>query len=143
MKSILIFIAILFTYSQNPNCGDGTTYVNEKQVKYDKRFAAYPKIESVPQFSGGKEALNKLIEEKLKVSEKAKNIVFRLNFMFTITCDGKIKDFKTLGDPKASSLTNMIEIIESTKGKWTPAKKDGVAVDCIYFAQKTILGSKY
>lgn len=137
----LIFIGISF--GQETECGDGTIYSNEKQTKYEKRLVDYPKIESVPTYSDGKDELNKLIESKLKVSEQGKDIVFRLNYMFTITCDGQIKDFKTLGDSKLSTLTNIEEIISETNGKWIPAEKDRKPVDCIYFAKKTIVGDKY
>ena len=137
----LFFIGISF--GQDTECGDGIIYSNEKQTKYDKRLSDYPKIESVPTYADGKYELNKLIESNLKVSENGKNIVFRLNYMFTVTCDGQIKDFKTLGDPKASELTNMENIIKETNGKWKPAEKDGESVDCIYFAKKTIVGNKY
>ncbi len=137
----LIFIG--FSFGQETECGDGIIYSNEKQTKYDKRLSDYPKIESLPTYSDGKDELNKLIESNLKVTENAKDIVFRLNYMFTVTCDGQIKNFQTLGDPKASELTNMEEIIKETNGKWKPAEKDGQAVDCIYFAKKTIVGNKY
>ena len=137
----LIFIGISF--GQKNECGDGITYSNEKQTKYDKRLSDYSKIESVPTYSAGKDELNKFIESNLKVSENGKDIVFRLNYMFTVTCDGQIKDFKTLGDPKASELTNMEDIIKETNGKWNPAVKDEEPVNCIYFAKKTIVGNKY
>ena len=137
----LIFIG--FSFGQETECGDGIIYSNEKQTKYDKRLSDYPKIESLPTYSDGKDELNKLIESSLKVAENAKDIVFRLNYMFTVTCDGQIKDFQTLGDPKASELTNMEDILKETSGKWKPAEKDGKPVDCIFFAKKTIVGSKY
>tara|TARA_R110002111_G_scaffold116280_3_gene177613 strand:- start:242 stop:688 length:447 start_codon:yes stop_codon:yes gene_type:complete len=137
----LIFIGISF--GQKVDCGDGITYSNEKQTKYDKRLSEYPKIESSPTYSDGKDELNKLIESNLKVNEQGKDIIFRLNYMFTITCDGQIKDFKTLGDSELSNLTNIKDIIAETNGKWLPAKKDGKPVDCIYFAKKTIVGNKY
>ncbi len=143
MKSILIILIALISFGQETECGDGITYSNEKQTKYDGRLEDYPKIEGVPIYSEGKDEFNKLIESKLKVKDEGKGIVFRLNYMFTITCDGEIKDFKTLGDSKLSDLTNMQEVIASTNGKWIPAEKDGKPVDCIYFAKKTIVGSKY
>ena len=143
MKSILIILIALISFGQETECGDGITYSNEKQTKYDKRLNDYPKIESVPTYSDGKDELSKLIETNLKVSEKAKDIVFRLNYVFSVTCEGEIKDFRTLGNPKASEQTNMKDIIEGTKGNWNPAEKDGKVVDCIYFAKKTIVGNKY
>ena len=148
MRKTILFLAfsiffIGITFGQESECGDGIIYSNEKQTKYDKRLADYPKIESVPTYSDGKEELKKLIESNLKVKDEGKEIVFRLNYMFTITCDGKIKDFKTLGDSKLSDLTNIQDIIAGTSGKWIPAEKDGKPVDCVYFAKKTIVGNKY
>jgi len=143
MKSILITLLAFISLEPSLECGDGVTYSNEEQTKYDQRLADYPKIASAPAYKDGKEELNKLIEEKLKVKDEGKQIVFRLNYMFTIACDGQIRDFKELGDSKLSNLTNIQEIIEGTKGKWAPAEKDGKPVDCIYFAKKTVVGSKY
>lgn len=143
MKVILAAFLALISLERGIDCGDGIIYSNEEQTKYDQRFVDYPKIASVPAYKEGKDQLNKLIEEKLKVKDEGKQIVFRLNYMFTITCDGQIKDYKELGDSKLSNLTNMQDIIEGTKGKWTPAEKDGKSVDCIYFAKKTVDGSKY
>lgn len=143
MKTILLAFLAFISLEQSSDCGDEVTYSNEEQTKYDQRLSDYPKIASAPEYKEGKDELNKLIEEKLKVKEEGKQIVFRLNYMFTITCDGQIKDFKELGDAKLSNLTNMQEIIEGTKGKWIPADKDGKPVDCIYFSKKTVVGSKY
>ncbi len=107
MRKIIIFLALnlLFigiSFGQDTECGDGIVYVNEQQIQYTKRLSAYPKIKSVPTYYYGKNELNKLIESNLKVNEKAKNIVFLknkntflLNYKFTITCDGQVKDFKT------------------------------------------------
>ena len=61
--------------------------------------------------------------------------------MFTVTCDGMVKDIQTLGDPKMSNWTNMAEIIKNTSGMWVPALKDGKPGDCIFFGKKTILGN--
>ena len=125
------------------DCGDGNTYVVEKQTKYDTRFSDYQKITDSPKFIGGKEKLEKLINEKLELSNEAKKIVFRLNYKFTITCEGKIEDIEVLGDLRAREMTNIKDIILSTDGQWEPAKKDGKKVSCIYFSKKTIVGSKY
>lgn len=148
MKKIILLltlnmILVGFSFGQKTKCGDGITYSNETQTKNDERLNDYPKIEGLPTYTGGKMELEKLIEVNLKISENAKDLVFRLNYIFTVTCEGKIKDFKTLGDPKASKLTNMKEIIEATSGNWIPAEKNGKAVDCIYFAQTTIGGNTY
>ena len=148
MRKIIIFLTLNLIFigislGQETECGDGITYSNEKQTKYDKRLADYPKIESVPTYSDGENELNKLIEAKLKLKEQGKELIFNLNYTFIISCEGQIKDFKTLGDFKLSDLTNIQEIITETNGKWIPAEKDGKPVDCLYFAKKLIVGNKY
>ena len=144
--TVYILINILFVgaiFGQEEACGDGITYANEKQTKNDRRFASYSKIEGIPTFNDGLDAFNKLVETNLKVNKEGKDMVFRLNYMFIVGCDGKIMGFITLGNAIFSDLTNIEEIIISTNGKWTPAIKDGKAVDCIYFSKKTIVGSNY
>jgi len=143
MKSLLIAVLAFISFGRSLECGDGITYSNEGQTKYDQRFVDYPKIASIPTYKDGIDELNKLIEERLKVKDEGKEIVFRLNYMFTVTCDGQIADFKTLGDSKLWDLTNIQEVIEGTIGKWIPAEKDGKPVNCIYFAKKTVVGNKY
>ena len=143
MKMLFVLLVSIISFISDAECGDGITYANEKQTKFDKRFSEYPKIESSPSYVDGKEQLNNLIESKLQVEDQGKEMIFRLNYMFTITCSGEIKDFKVLGDAKMSKLTNIKEIISNTNGKWNPAKKNGAPVDCIYFAKKTIVGGNY
>ncbi|WP_109436432.1 hypothetical protein [Aquimarina sp. AU119] len=133
--------AFLIPNNIDEECGDGNVYVVERQTKFDKRFDSYKKIGDSPSLINGD--LNKVIEDNLKLSDEAKKIVFRLNYMFTITCDGKIKDIEIIGEPKMYNWTNLIEIVKKTEGNWIPAKKEGKEVDCVYFSKKTIIGSKY
>ncbi|MFC7000040.1 hypothetical protein [Rufibacter roseus] len=145
MKSILLLTSLIFWCGLfgNFDCGDGIVYVNEKQTQYDSRFTNFPKIDGQPKLKDGTADLNKIIEAQLKVADEAKNSVFRENFIFTVTCEGKIQDIQTLGDPKMSNWTNIIEIIKGTEGMWIPALIDGKPVDCIYFGKKTVVGNKY
>jgi hypothetical protein len=143
-KALLILITFLFFgFASNPDCGDATVYANKKQTENDKRFDIYPKIKAAPKYKGGDKKLDELIRSKLKLSEAAKTLVFNLNYQFTVTCDGKVKDVKQIGDSKADDWTNIVEIILSTEADWTPAKKDGKTVDCVYFRKLFINGSEY
>ena len=139
--SILAFLC--FSFATDPACGDGNTYANQEQTGLDKRFDGYTKISGCPSFAGGEKKLDKLIRKSLKLSAAAKTQVFNLNYQFTVACDGKIKDVKQIGDPKANDWTNIGEIIQGTEGKWTPAQKDGKAVDCVYFRRLFVNGSQY
>lgn len=145
MRVLLIILTILLTYgfSQNSDCGDGTVYANKKQTKFDDRFGDYPKISGVPKFKGGDTKLNSIVLENLKLSDVAKTQIFRLNYQFTVTCEGKIKDVKQIGNPMVDGWTNIINVIQSIESDWTPAKNKGKTVDCIYFSSLTINGSKY
>lgn len=145
MKKILITLSIFigFAFTTAPDCGDGKVYANSKQTENDIRFNSYSKISDAPKFKGGDKKLDKLVRENLRLSETAKSQIFNLNYQFTVTCDGKIKDVKQLGDPTVDNWTNIGEVIQATEVDWTPAKKDGKAVDCIYFDKVFINGSNY
>lgn len=145
MKYFLIIVLAIFTCSfvTNPDCGDGNVYASMKQTEYDKRFDDYPKIDAVPEYKDGDKKLTKLIQSELELSDVAKSQIFNLNYQFTVTCEGKIKNVKQIGDPKADDWTNIIEIIQATEGDWIPAKIEGHPVDCIYFGKIFINGMKY
>jgi hypothetical protein len=145
MKNILLIFTIIsiFGFTLKPACGDGKVYANKKQTENDTRFDAYLKIDEVPKYKGGVKKLDKLILSKLKLSEAAKKQFFNLNYQFTVTCDGTIEDVKQIGDPTADDWTNIAEIIKATEVDWTPAKKDGITVDCVYFSRILINGSQY
>lgn len=127
----------------DPDCGDGNVYASKKQTENDKRFESYQKINSAPKFKGGDKKLDNLIRSRLKLSEIAKTQIFNLNYQFTVTCDGKIKNIKQLGDQKANDWTNIVDIIQGTEGSWKPAKKNGNPVDCVYFRTLWVMGNKY
>lgn len=141
---ILFFIPVIFLFCfPVTDCGDGNVYANKEQTQFDKRFDSYTKISGCPKFEGGDKKLDKLIGKNLKLSATAKTQIFNLNYRFIVTCEGKIKDVKQIGDPKADDWTNISEIIEGTEGKWTPAQKDGKPVDCVYFRTFFVNGSSY
>ncbi len=145
MKILLITITLLFGFTPhvNSSCGDGTVYANEKQVKYDDRFKEYPTIPSCPEYKDGDKKLDEYIRSSLKLNDKGKTLIFNLNYKFTITCEGKIKDFVQLGDPAFKDVTNIADVIQATEGSWKAAEKDGKSVDCIYFRKLFINGTTY
>lgn len=132
-----------FAFNLDPGCGDGKVYANKKQTEHDKRFDSYPKIKGIPKYKGGEKKLTEYILSKLTLSEVAKTQIFFLNYQFTVTCDGSIKDIKQIGDPKAADWTNITEILPGTEGSWKPAKNDGQPVDCVYFHRIFIQGSDH
>lgn len=138
---ILSVVSLLFSKEEPLQCGDGKTYAVEKQTKFNNKFDGYEKVSNAPYLDG--QNLNEIIEENLKLNDIAKQNIFRLNYMFTVSCNGELKDVKVLGDPKSINWTNIVDIIKNTEGNWIPATREGKNIDCIYFSRKTIVGDKY
>lgn len=145
MKYLFLAAAISIAFASRPGtgCGDNTVYANKKQTEHDSRFDSFPKIKEIPKYTGGEEELHRLVKQNLELSDAAKTQIFRLNFRFTVTCEGRISNVMQIGNKKADDWTNIKEVIQSTEGKWTPAKKNGQPVDCVYFTALTINGSEY
>ena len=145
MRIILITLTVLLglSFTTSSDCGDGNTYANKKQTENDDRFKDYKKITGIPKFKGGDKKLDKFVQKNLELSEVAKTQMFNLNYQFTVTCEGKIKDVKQIGDSRADDWTNISEVIKKTEGSWTPAKKDGKTVHCVYFNKIFVSGSNY
>jgi hypothetical protein len=147
MQRTLLLLCTLLgwsTLSAQP-CGDGTLYVSKIQTARDGLCDQYPKLdgfEGMPRFKEGNENLEKMIRSKLKLSEEARAHIFNLNFRFTVTCDGHVKDVKQIGAPFMDTWTNIVEIISATTD-WGPAKKNGKPVDCISFGRMVIDVSRF
>jgi hypothetical protein len=140
---ILLPFLLSFTFVNPQDCGDGNIYSRSKQTANYDSFDGFHKISSLPKMKGGNRRLLKIIRKNLRLSDVAKTQIFSLNYQFTITCDGQIKDIKALGDIKVKDWTNIVDIIVSTEGKWRPAKKHRKPVDCIYFDRMFINGGNY
>ena len=145
MKKFLVILIVFlcFAFTSQPDCGDGSVYANKKQTEYDKRFDKYKKISGLPKFKGGDKKLKKFVQNNLELSEVAKTQIFNLNYQFTVTCDGKIKDVKQIGNSKMNDWTNISGVIKKTEENWTPAVNGGKTVDCVYFSKIFINGSLY
>ncbi len=135
MKSILFSLALILGIgtgtavestaaseiekSGSEKCGDGTTYSNEKQTRYEKRLSQFPKIEGVPEFIGGKAALDSLIEANLTIDEdyEGEDIIFNLNYYFIVSCEGNIAVEKTLGNPRFANTVDIEAVIKQSSGK--------------------------
>lgn len=143
LHALPLVLAAFFAFAPTTNCGDGTTYASAAQTENDARFADFPKIDSAPKFKGGDKKLNRLIKNRLELSEEAKKEIFNLNFALTVSCDGTLRDIKSLGDPQARDFTNIVDILYETAGMWTPAAHNGAPVDCVYVGSLFVYGDEY
>lgn len=143
MKRFIPLVILLLTSFTLP-C-DPTVYTWGKQTAGDSRFAAFPVLKgkkSGPVYPGGDKALDRLIREKLLISEEASRHTFNLNYYFTVGCDGSIENVVVLGDPVVAEWTNISNILVHTRG-WQPATKSGASVKCIYFRTLFVHGPDY
>ncbi|MDH4474316.1 MAG: hypothetical protein QE487_17050 [Fluviicola sp.] len=126
------------------NCGE-RIFAWEQQTANDERFVDFPKVsgkKNGPKYVGGDKALDRLIREKLILSEEAQGHIFNLNYYFVVNCDGSIGDVVILGDEIVAEWTNIRNIIVHTMG-WKPALFDKKPVNCIYFRTLMINGKDY
>ncbi len=147
MKLLLLtsLIALCSFHQPMPSKCGGEVYAWEQQTAGDERFQDFPKVsgkKNGPKYTGGDKALDKLIREKLILSEEAQGHVFNLNYYFVVNCDGSIGDVVILGDEIVAEWTNIRNIITHTTG-WEPALFDKKPVNCIYFRTLMINGKDY
>lgn len=125
------------------DCSDEKLYASATQTRSDDRFDEFQKIYDQPSYKDGEKKFDKFIRKNLKLSDDAKTKIFSINYKLTVKCDGEIENIEILGDASTVDLTNLIEILEQTKGKWIPALKDGKTVNCIYFGKLFVNGADY
>lgn len=147
MKLLFLASAIIlcsFNKPVVPGC-DERIFAWEQQTANDERFVDFPKVsgkKNGPKYVGGDKTLDRLIREKLILSEEAQGHVFNLNYYFVVNCDGSIGDVVVLGDEVVAEWTNIRNIIRHTIG-WQPALFDKKPVNCIYFRTLMINGNDY
>lgn len=90
----------------------------------------YDLADEVPQFPGGKEKLGKYLGENLKYPAAAQkaNVEGMVFVNFVLTKEGEITDVKILKGIGFGADEEAIRVV-SQMPRWTPAKKDGKAVN--------------
>lgn len=93
-----------------------------------------PKIEKMPKYPGGLEALSKYMIANIKYpeaaqKEKAEGMIV---VKFTVEADGSLSNFHTANEGKPERPDFVLEAVRVAKGmpKWTPAQAGGKAVKC-------------
>jgi TonB family protein len=92
------------------------------------------KLEKMPEYPGGFEALAKYMSATVKypdaaVKEKAEGTIM---VKFTVEADGSLSNFYTVNEGKPERPDFVLEAVRVAKGmpKWTPAQASGKAVKC-------------
>ncbi len=111
--------------------GNHTIKVPDGMEK-DKAFTDTPPI-----FPGGKEEMLRFIYRNIKypAQARAKGIYGSVKMQFVVEEDGAISNLQALGDVGGGIQEEILRIgrlIKNFPQKWTPAKKDGVAIRTVY-----------
>lgn len=89
---------------------------------------------TMPEFTGGKTALQLYIKKNLVYPDEAKNagISGTVYLEFTIDTNGNVTDVKVLKSLGYGCDEEAIRVIKLTSKMWTPAKQGGVATSATY-----------
>ena len=109
-------------------CDSSNVYRIDDPMLAEKGFADSPVVESISQFPGKVEALQKFFDEKLKLSEEAKNLFVRVHIKFTVSCKGKVGVFRILS-PAVPELAQEILKVAEQMPDWEAGQAKGKAVD--------------
>lgn len=88
-------------------------------------FDYYEKVDHMPQYPGGEEALKKYIESQMKYPEASKNmnIQGRVFIRFIISPNGNIMNIKTLqSPPNGELLVKEAQRLVQHMPRWVPGK---------------------
>lgn len=93
-----------------------------------------PKIEKLPEFRGGEEALLRFIYTNIKYPYLARenNISGLVVVSFVIMEDGSVQGLEVKKAIGGGCDEEAMRVMELTNGKWTPGSQDGVPVRVAY-----------
>lgn len=117
----LFFVFTIFL-SVIPLCSFNNSYPSHEKP--------YMIVGQMPQFPGGKKALNKYIRENLTYPFEAlkHNIQGKVNVEFVVGKDGALTEIRTVGPKLGFGLEeNAVKIFQGMP-KWSPGKQDGIVV---------------
>jgi protein TonB len=114
----------LFSGNSGNTSGTGPVSPMETSVVIDK----------MPEFPGGKKAMDKFISDNIRYPEEAKNanVQGTIYITFVISKEGKVKDPVVERSTGNSSMEKEAQRIVLIMPDWTPAKQKGKAVPVYY-----------
>ena len=103
------------------------------QNKKDASEKAYEKVEVMPEYPGGEQAMMKFVASNVKYPQAAidKNISGRVLVGFVIEKDGSITDVKVVKGIGGGCDEEAVRVVKSMP-KWKPGKEKGKAVRVSY-----------
>lgn len=127
-KQIIIIVLLItsssFLFSQN---------TDQKNQTKAKRKGVFEKVDKMPEFPGGSEALMKFINSNIKYPKEAKekNITGTVKVNFIVNKDGTVSDAKPSTNIGGGCEEEAVRVIKMMP-KWVPGQQKGVNVP-VYF----------
>lgn len=134
-----ILLALLGFCTTNILCAQGVKPKQDIIEMYDASgkfnkiitFDYYEKVDEMPEFPGGKEGLDKYIQENLHVPEEANEAKLQgtVTMRFILSPTGNIMNIKTLDAPAGgNSLIKESQRLIKRMPHWKPGKLEGKPV---------------
>ena len=104
--------------------------LNSFKVGSNDNEKPYMIVGQMPQFPGGKHALNRYIREHLTYPFEAlkHNVQGKVNVEFVVGKDGTLTEIRTVGAKLGYGLEEIAIKIFQGMPKWLPGKQDGIPV---------------
>ena len=121
-----LIITMLFLLS-----GAGISFAQENSNKIPREI--FTTVQQMPEFPGGKEALNKFIAKNLRYPKSAysKSIEGRVVARFIVETDGSISNAEIVNSVSPDCDEETLRVINKMP-KWNPGRHNGVAAACYY-----------
>ena len=106
------------------------TYTGPSAPKTGVTEKPYVIMGQMPQFPGGKAAMQKYIRQNLTYPFEAlkHNVQGKIKVEFVVDKDGTLKEIRTVGPVIGYGLEDQAVKIFKGMPKWVPGKQDGIAV---------------
>jgi protein TonB len=123
LLATLSVLAILFTINT-------TAMAQNKKTSNDKVFE---KVEDMPEFPGGEQAMMKFVSENVQYPEEAKEkeISGRVLVGFIVEKDGSVNEVKIVRGIGGGCDEEAVRVVKAMP-KWKPGKQDGKTVRVSY-----------
>ena len=123
LVATLSVLAILFTVNT-------TAMAQNKKAANDK---VYDKVEVMPEYPGGEQAMMNFVATNVKYPQAAldKNISGRVMVQFVVEKDGSVTDVKTVKGIGGGCDEEAVRVLKAMP-KWKPGKEKGKAVRVQY-----------
>lgn len=130
MKKIIALLILLYSID---------IFSQSAENQEDNNIYAIAGIDVKPEFPGGLEKLNALVNESYLKGEFASEIKGKVYAIFVVEKDGSLSDVKILRGVDAAKAKEIIRILKSLP-KWNPGKQNGTIVRVMY-ALPLVIGS--